>query len=172
MDHSHNFDYLSFQFKPGFRVVSTGMFIRFGPTDQGPASEIWDVIRVKDVFGRFVVLQLNNGAGGAGYGVNLETNPGGVTTLSPLILITPGARYWCTMRADYTSGVSALAVYTDSTFALVGQLTLPQVTGQDLGEYQFGQGEEGFEPGTFSTFEHLVVDTTTAQFPLGPLGSV
>lgn len=173
MDHGQAFDYLSFAFKAGFTTASMGAFITFGPSNQGGASQLWDYIRFKGVStGQFVVLQLNNGSGGGGYGVNVETNPGGVTTHSTRIDLTPGGRYWCTMRCNFVSGIADLAVFAPATWTLVGQVSTTQTTGETIGELQFGQGEEGLLPGVVSTFEHLVVDSATARFPLGPLGSV
>ena len=121
-----------------------------------------------EVTGGFAVLQLNNGADGV-YALSLEASEGG-THHSPNIVITPGATYWCVLKADYVGGTAYLNVY-DPQQTLVGAVTTTMTTGEDVNKISLGNGEIGTASGATSYFENMVIDYAQGAFPLGPVGT-
>lgn len=151
----------------GHRAMSVGGFLTFGPPNAGGASTLFDYWVISGDSGGYVALQLNNGRGGAGYSLNIESDPGGVTTHSAYLDITPGAAYWCTLLANFTTGVPKLSVFDASTGAQVGAtITSTQKTGQDVLFLKLGNNEIGTAAGSTSYFQHTVADYTSAVFPL------
>lgn len=153
-------------------AISIGGWIKFGPANINPSSALYDLWQFQGATtGRNVTFQLKSGGSGVGtgYGVNLETNPGGVTQHSAYIQVTPGSTYWATVLADYGGGTAKLNVY-DTAGALIGAVTTTQQTGENVGVFTLGQNEAGTGGGT-SWYENLILDFTTATFPLGPVSS-
>jgi hypothetical protein len=170
LDHAYSSRTETVSMPAGRRAVTIAGFITFGPANAGTSSKLFDYWVIQGgATGDFAALQLNNGRGGAGYGVTIETNPGGVTTRSPYITITPGATYWCVLKGDFTTGIARLAVYEIANWSLVGSVTSSQSAGgENVGWIKIGNSEYGTAPGTTSYFENIVIDYTAAAFPLGP----
>lgn len=155
------------------RKVSIGGWFTFGPPNSGGAGMLYDYLVIFDAVGVSATMQLRNGASGSGsgYGLNIETAPGGSTTHSANIDITPGGRYWCSFKANFKTAVAELNVY-DTAGALVGAVTATIATStNDLLNVRIGNNESGNQGGT-SSFENLVFDYTNAVFSMGPFGEL
>lgn len=150
-------------------VISMGCFITFAPPNQGASSGLYDYITLIGFTGAYGAIQLNSGSGTPGgiYVVNIETNPGGTTTHSNAITITPGGTYWCTLKLDFTAGLAQLAVY-ETTGALVATASVAASTGDTVASCRIGNNEAGSATGYTSFIESVVFDQTIAAFPLGP----
>jgi hypothetical protein len=170
LDHAYNYRTEHITIPTGHHAVSIAGFVTFGPQNAGSASELFDYWEIQArVSGDFAILQLDNGRGGHGYAVAIETNPNGVTTHSPYISIAPGATYWCVLNSDFTSGVARLALYDSASWSVVGSVTSVQSAGnQNVGWINIGNNESGQAPGMTSYFENILIDYTSARFPLGP----
>lgn len=158
-------------FNGGIRRASYLGCITFGPPDVGAGSAgLFDYVTFISASGGNVVVQLNNGncGGSAVYGVNIETNPGGTTTHSSCITLTPGGTYWVMLQADYIGGTSSMDIYTTS-FSLVGSVTSTQSTGADISVMRIGSNETSTSSGNFSYFENQLVQYSGGGvYPLGP----
>ena len=173
LDHAYNFRIERIIVPIGHPAATIAGFITFGPPNAGSSSNLFDYWEIQGRrSGDFAVLQLDNGpagANGAGYGLSIETDPDGITTHSPYIPISPGVTYWCVLKSDFTSGIARLAVYEIVNWTLVGSVTASQAAGnENIGWINIGNNEVGLAPGTTSYFENLVIDYTSAAFPLGP----
>jgi hypothetical protein len=157
-----------------YKALSIGGFVTLGWANEGASGGIIELFGVFNQSGHFAVAQLNNGHGtpGGPYDINIESDPGGVTTHSSVITLVPGTQYWVTLKADFVSGVCQLAVYSTAG-VLVGSVTSTVdpggafVTGVDIGNTQGNT----FPTSTFTYWESFVIDVTSALFPLGPIGS-
>jgi hypothetical protein len=169
VDNGDNFQWFGLAQFSGRRVITVSGIIKLNVPNMGPASSLFDLVRFKGMAtGQFAVFQLNNGSGGAGYLVNIETNPSGVTTHSPTIAVTPGATYWFSFQANFTSGVASLNLYQAPEWTLVGSITGTQTTGEDIGEIDIGNAEVGEVAGTSNYFQSLIFTYTSNVFPQGP----
>lgn len=146
------------------RVVSMGGWWNFGmPPVVGTG--LYDVAVFSTVTGTTVTMQAVDGQG-AGYYLNLETAPSGVTTHSSSIQITPNTTYWVTVGVDYTAGTAIMSVYlADGT--LVGTTTARHDGGGNVQSILFGQNEGGTGGGGI-WFKDILVNWTNGTFPLGP----
>ncbi|PYR31829.1 MAG: hypothetical protein DMF90_24850 [Acidobacteria bacterium] len=170
LDHASNFSLVHVFIPPGHRAVTVAGYITFGvPQVDSSVSQLFDYVGILgEVTGGFAVLQLNNGADGV-YALNLEASEGG-THHSANIVITPGATYWCVLKADFVGGTAYLNVYDATQRTLVGAVTTAMTTGEDAIMISMGNGEIGTASGATSYFENMVIDYTQGVFPLGPTG--
>jgi hypothetical protein len=168
IDHTHNFIFIDRSLSSrSIRLLSVAGWITVGVPDEGVSSELYDYWGIYgEITGEYVVMQLDSGRGGVGYGINIETNPGGVTTHSAYITLTPGSTYWCALQADFTGGTARLNIYSTSG-NLVGSVTLSQTTGENIEKLRIGQIEAGTAIGT-SYMKCVMLDYTNHVFPLGP----
>jgi hypothetical protein len=163
---------------PARTCASAAALVYFGPKNDGPTSNLFDYFSLWNVAGSFCVCQLDNGRGltPGDYALNLESNPSGVTTHSAYQIISPFTWYWLTIFADFFGGVGKLAIYDTTTWAQVGSTistTLDVdavVANRAVDRLKFGNGEVGTASSgtTISFFEHIVMDYTSARFPLLP----
>jgi hypothetical protein len=176
LDNSHNFTIATLTSPSGHHVVSWGAWITFGPPDVGVSGVLFDYAGLYGALsGDFAMFQLSNGDGGTGYNIRLETNPDGVTTDSTNLTITPGSTYWITVVGNTDTSVCKLAVYTTAGTQLES-ITTPCYKGrvspgvsnaEDIQDLKMGNNEVGTATAT-SYFENILVDYSTAVFPLGP----
>jgi len=169
-DHTQNFTVVLTSLTAGKRRVTMAGWITFGPPQVAPGSAVlFDYLIVHGAAtGQYVCLQLLNGAApGNTYGLNLETNPGGVTTHSAYITLVPGDTYWVTFQADFTGGTARLEVYSTAFVQGGATASVAQTTGEDIQIIRIGNNEAGTAAAT-SYFENWLVDYTNAVFPLGP----
>jgi len=170
LDHASNFSTVDVVIPAGHRAVSVAGYITFGVPHVDSSSRLFDYVGIWGVMtGGYVVLQLNNGAGGV-YALNIEASEGG-THHSPNIVITPGATYWCVLKADYGGGTAYLNVYDATQGTLVGAVTTTMTTGEDVNQISIGNGEFGTASGATSYFENMLIDYEQGVFPLGPIGN-
>src|SRR5262249_53920685 len=169
LNHASSFSVVDVLIPSGHRAVTVAGYITFGAPQVDSSSELFDYVVIwGEVTGGYAALQLNNGGGGV-YALNIEASKSG-THHSPNIVITPGATYWCVLKADYVGGTAYLNVY-DTQQTLVGAVTTTMTTGEDVNEISIGNGEFGTASGATSYFENMVIDYTQAVFPLGPGGN-
>src|SRR5262249_30255717 len=169
IDNGNDFSTVEMMLPGGHRVLTIAGYITFGPPQVPQSlSKLWDYVGIwGKVTGGYAVLQLNNGLGGI-YALNVESSDGG-THHSAKIIITPGATYWCVLRADYVSGTARLNVYDATQLTLVGSVTTTMIKAEDINKVSFGNGENGVAAGVTSYFENMVLDYQ-GVFPLGPDG--
>ena len=68
---------------------------------------LYDYVSIYDASGGYTVFpQLSNGAG-SNYRIQIEANPGGVTTHGANITVTSGTTYWFTVNVNGTTGTVA-----------------------------------------------------------------
>jgi hypothetical protein len=177
--HTSSFTFAEYQLPSGLSALTLAGYVRFGPSDVGSASQLYDLWSIKNLPGHYCILQLRNGGAGAsgtGYYVSIETDASG-TVHSPPVVVTPQAIYWVSLHASYVTGRCQMDVYgpaTPSAAPFLASVTASQSTGGNVAIVQIGQNESGIDPGT-SYFQDLVLDwSTPATFPLGPgsIGSI
>lgn len=162
---------------PGSHKAGTSFgWLFVAPPDAGAGSQLIDYIAMYGaVSGDFSTLQLDNGRGGAGYGINIETNWNGsinATTHSAYITLTPATWYWYCYTCNFNSGISQLGIWTEAG-ALVGYVTCTQtsvsnVPGEFLGNWKLGNNEVGTASGTTSYLEHPLLAYQSGGFPITP----
>jgi len=168
-DHSYDYSYALLNVPSGHAMCTVAGWIVFGPPNVGTASSVFDLVSIKNLSGHFLILQLNNGnSNSAGvYAVHAHSDGNG-SLVSADIVITPGSTYWFSLHADYLGGTGTLSVF-DTLGRQVGSTqTIKQQTGGGCGWVQIGNNEVGKAAGYSSYFENILVDYTTAVFPLGP----
>jgi len=168
-------------------AMSALMCITVGPPPQPESGDDFDRFIFWNTAGYYAVIQFNNGNGctpPSGYvGARIEVKP---TAHSSCIYVQPQQSYWFTLYWNITSGVAYLHVYTpqgtpvacDTTISgcttLSGDTIANQtatVTAGDKGdgnfyEIYFGNNEAGTYSGTTTYFQNIMVNWTTAPFPL------
>ena len=150
-------------------AVTVSGYITLGPPSLGFAAQMIDLICIFNLQGHFAVLQFNPGnttGNGTGYGLHLHSDGNGII-ISPDIIVTPGATYWYTMKADYTAGKATLNLY-DTSGNFVGTQNIVLQTGAPLQMIFYGNNEIGTSSGHTTYFEDTLIDYTHAAFPLVP----
>jgi hypothetical protein len=128
--------------------------------------------------GNYAMMQLNaqtgstacdstwNGAGpipSGTIGIRVEGKP---TIHSPCIPLTPGQSYFASMWWDLNTGVVDLYVYTPAG-TLVGNTTVTMGdTGGTFSNITVGNNEIGYNDGTITYFQNLMLNWTSAPDPL------
>lgn len=158
-------------------AVSVAGYITLGAPNDGASGDLYDLVRVDTINGNFCVMQLNNGDGGAGYHLRIESNPSPTgTQQSPNITPTPGSTYWYSLLCNFQSGVAKLAIYDTSKVqvgsTVTGNLAYTQsdlgTSGAYIEAIKWGNLETKTDTAT-NKFEHLIIDYSAATFPLGPV---
>lgn len=156
-------------------AVTVAGWVQFGPTNAGASGNLLDYWRVQTVDGNFCVFQLNNGDGGTGYHIRIESNPAGTTRQGSNITPTPATRYWVVLRCNFQAATSSLAIY-DTGGTQVGSTVSGnlQYTPSDMANGAYvdqiwiGNAETQTNAATTTIFEHILFDYSAATFPLGP----
>jgi hypothetical protein len=156
-------------------AVTVAGWVQFGPTNAGVSGNLLDYWRVQTVDGNFCVFQLNNGDGGTGYHIRIESNPAGTTRQGSNITPTPATRYWVVLHCNFQAATSSLAIY-DTGGTQVGSTVSGnlQYTPSDMGNGAYvdqiwiGNAETQTNNLTTTIFEHILFDYSAATFPLGP----
>ncbi len=136
--------------------------------DSEGIGEIYDVVVIgfgpKTNVTRYAVCQIYDAPGGP-Y-LEIEADPGGVTAHSFPIQIKANTTYWVTLKYDGAGGVASLAVYNSTNWTQLGSTTLPQLT-NTFNWISFGRFDHHYDgPPTHSYFDNILIDYTTAVFPL------
>lgn len=171
-DHVVAATYVMYSFAGNRFAASVGGYITFGAANAGASGVLFDLVRLDNLSGDYCALQLNNGnAPGTTYGVNLETNPGGVTTHSSYLTVTPGSTHLFSLFFDSFNATATLKLWDITGVTLELNVTGATNSGHTaLATLRIGNAEAGTSTGT-TKFENLYVDVTKAQNPLGPTGS-
>lgn len=158
-------------------AMSVAGWVKFGAADEGSSGNLFDMWRVENADGSFCVMQLQNGnfnGNGTGYGINIEADTQGTGTPnhSALITLTPGSTYWVSLYCNYQTGEAKLAAYTTAGAQVGTTATATLFGGSSNGSYieafKWGNQEVGTAANPTNSFEDILVDYTTAAFPLGP----
>lgn len=157
----------------GFKT-SVGMWITLGPTNISPSGNVWDLIRLENGLGHYSILQLNSGAGagGKGYSVDVETDPGSVTTVTGTTTLTQGATYWFSLWVDFgTTFTTQLDIFDTSGTSVASVSGSVDTTGGSsavMNLIKLGQSQNGTDASTTTFFQDILIDYITAVKPLGP----
>lgn len=159
----------------GFTQVTVSGCMIVGPASVAAGSAVlFDFHYLRISAGGYSTMQLNNGnCGGAGtYALNIEADPGGVTTHSACIILTPQEAILYSFQMDSAAGLASLKVQDASSLSVLGSVTQATRTGIiDL--YRIGNNEAGTSSGNFSYFENTYLKYTGGSiFPMGPITSI
>jgi len=146
----------------GHKTLTTAGFITLG----APAGDfdIYDLITIGGAStGSYAIIQLFNGNP---YSINIETNPGGVTTHSDSITVSQGSTLWYSFHPNYTTGIGTIQLFSGATLVATVSFSMAN-TAEDAGFLRIGNAESGNGTGT-NYFENWIVDFTNAIQPLGP----
>lgn len=171
-DHAKTQKTMELTFPSRFFTMTVAGCLISGVASVSPGSEaLYDFVSIFGAAtGSFAVMQLNNGdcGGGGTYALNIETNPGGVTTHSSCITISRNTAYWYSLTADFLSGTASLYIYTSSG-TLVGSTTSTMQTADFIGWVRIGQNQTGSSSGNYSYFENTTFSYKgQAPVPVGP----
>lgn len=143
-------------------VTVSGWFTAGAPSN---GNQLYDLVGFGGATtGGFSIFQLRNLI--ANYSVNIESDPGGVTTHSTDIVITQGSTYWFSFRCNWVAGTCDLYIYTTAG-VLVGNVSSTQRSGEFISNLRIGNAEVGNGTGT-NYFENVLINWFTAPQPMGP----
>lgn len=153
----------------GFTQATATACITIGTGTLG-GSGLFDMISfIGDTAGKLVIAQLSTSKCGGTLGFDLETTTSG-TNNSSCVSATSGNSYWVSLQADYVGGTASMSVY-DSSFTLLGSVTQPNATGENIGNIAFGQRESGTSTGS-NKFENMMVRYSGGSpYPMGPVNT-
>jgi hypothetical protein len=155
-------------------ILKTEGFVYLGVTNDNTGQELFDLDRSDgNVSGDFVVFQLDAGsfASGQSNRVNIESNPGGVTTHSTYIAVQTNATIYWQKQDNRLTGIPRLTVLDvrNGVKTLLGDVTSTQShigtgTGDtDISPEKFGNAESGTSTGKI-IFETLQIDDSSGRF--------
>jgi hypothetical protein len=160
--------------------VSALVCLTIGPPAQPESGSDYDRLIFFNTPGYYAVLQFNNGNGctpPSGYvGARIEVKP---TAHSSCIYVLPQQTYWFSLNWNINSGVAYLFAYTtggsqiscgavSSTCLSNGAATVTagDKGGGGLHQMYFGNNENGFNNGTTTYFQNIIVNWTSAPSPM------
>jgi hypothetical protein len=166
--------YLSMSGAPGSATaVSATIEITLGPPYQNSTGSDWDIFGIWATSGQYYEAQLNDECNASGqYGIRIE-NGHPTTHSATCIPLLPQQSYYISLWANLATGSSQLWVFT-ANGTLVGTTT---ATTTDIGStfyyLQVGNNESGncspsngCSPQTFTYFQNIMLNWTTAPKPL------
>jgi hypothetical protein len=166
--------YLTMSGAPGNATsVSATVEITLGPPYQGSNGSDWDIFGIWATSGQYYEAQLNDECNAAGqYGIRIE-NGHPTTHSATCIALLPQQSYYISLWADFNTGTSELWVFT-ANGSLVGTTTATTTdTGSTFYYLQVGNNESGncspsngCSPQTFTYFQNIMLNWTTAPNPL------
>ncbi len=146
---------------------SAGVYITCGP-EPGGSFATYDYMLWGDPGGGYSGAKLISDTA-TGYYFCIESNPGGVVTLSNHINVQPGETYWVNLWVDFTAGLTKMAVWRHDGLFVGSVSSTTATTGLTVSNITLGQNEAGVSAGTVSYMEDFVLDVTNAVFPIRPL---
>jgi len=155
------------------RKMTIAGWVYLAVTNKASGQPLFDLVSMQgEATGQSVVAQLQSGPSGT-YVLEIESNPGGVTTHSSNINVNPRTWYWLSLKGDYNTGVGQCSLYVyDTNFALVGSVTSTNSVGENINPAMHLGQNEGGAGGNSSDifcFEHIVgAHGAKAIQPLGP----
>lgn len=171
-DHSQSSRQAVMPLAPGRFIATWAGWINIAPACGGAG--LYDYVVIEDSSSHHSVFQYSNGTGSSCI-IQTETNPGGVTTHSAGIVVTPG-KYWGVLLHDAVNGIAKIALYNTSMSQISGS---PVSSALDTGVYvlrvRIGNNEVATTTAT-SVFENQIINTyltgttttSTGVFPLIP----
>jgi hypothetical protein len=141
-------------------IASAMTCVTLGPPSQNNGSD-WDIFMLFSSAGHYAVAQLNPSCPSSGeYGIRIEVDP---TAHSACIPIAPQGTYYISLAKNFSTGLAAMWVYT-STGTLVGTTTVTGTnTGGTFDFVSIGNNEAGNNSGTFTYYQNLMVNYTSAS---------
>jgi hypothetical protein len=176
--------YVYFQASIPHEMGTVGLYLSVGENADNPSNsnepvltnveddigigQIYDVVIIgfgpKTNISRYAICQIYDAPGGP-Y-LEIEARPGNVTSHSFPIQIKANTTYWVTLKYDGAAGVASLAVFNPTNWTRLGYTTLPQLT-NTFDWISFGREDHHYNgPATHSYFDNILIDYTTAVFPL------
>ena len=152
---------LGFSGTPGSATVIAALAcITLGPPAQDNGND-WDIFSIASTTGNYYMAQLNSECPGGGeYGIRMEVKP---TALTSCIAITPQTTIWVALACDFTTGYGAMWVYTAGG-TLIGTVSITAGdTGGTLDFIAFGNNEAGNNSGTYTYFQNIMVNFSSAS---------
>jgi hypothetical protein len=141
-------------------VVSALACITLGPPSQNNGSD-WDILGFFSNSGNYAMAQLNPDCSATGsYGIRIEVKP---TAHSSCITLPPQGTYYVNIATNFTTGYTAMWVYTAGG-TLIGTANVTAGdTGGTLDFLQFGNNEGGSNSGTSTYFQNIMVNFSSAS---------
>ena len=146
-------------------AVSALVGITLGPPYQPSSGSNWDLLIFYNTAGYYAVMQFNSHCSATvTYGVRIEVKP---TAHSPCIALTPQQSYYFSLDWNINTGVANLYAYTTAG-TLIGNVTVTagDKGGGGLHQIKFGNADTGVNSGTFTYFQNIMFNWTTAPSPL------
>lgn len=144
--------------------ISVGCWIK--PASIGGTFTVIDYMQMNDSLGRFAAVQ-----SGSTFGLHAHGNTNGVTTVGVDIAWSAGTTYWLTFKFAAGSPGAVTVKLFDTAANLIGTSSCPSDASAMI-FFNFGRTDNhngGTQPPSASIFyDDLVIDTSTAAFPLGP----
>jgi hypothetical protein len=148
--------------------VSALVCLTLGPPAQPLIGSDWDMLSIYNSAGNFAVLQFNNsacpGLPSGFVGARIEVKP---TTHSPCIALMAQQTYFFSLYWNINTGVSNLYAWTPAG-TLIGNVTVTAgaTGGGGLLKIYIGNNESGFNIGTTTYFQNIMLDWTQGTNPL------
>lgn len=164
------FRYAQFETTITSRKVTASGYIYLAPTNNSTTGGgLYDLVSIKGLnTGGFAIMQLNANGSGSSYYLNIESDPGGITTHSTHITVTPATWYWYSFKSDFTIGSNSLAIFDTSGNQVGSTVVSTNRSGEDIYPLRFGNAENGSSSGV-NCFEHTMIAVgANAVQPLGP----
>jgi hypothetical protein len=136
-------------------TVSALACITLGPPLQTSSGNDWDVMGLWAGNGDYSEAQLNNSCPGSSeYGIRIEDKP---TAHSACIPLAPQETYYVALSVNFTTGFTSMWVYSAGG-SLIGNVThTAGDTGSSIAYLQFGNNENGSNPGTFTYYQNILI---------------
>jgi hypothetical protein len=145
-------------------VVAATACITLGPPAQLDGSD-WDIMGLWGLLGSYGEAQVNAYCPNEGdYGIRIEEKTSsGAIIHSSCIGIAPQGTYWVALVDDFSSGSTYMWVYT-AQGSLIGNTSVTGgLSGDSVYYLQLGNNESGNNPGTFTYFQNVMLNWTSAS---------
>jgi hypothetical protein len=157
----------NFAFASSRSAVSMGAYMTFG--SNGSSFQTIDHLYFDAGDGSFCVAQTSSS-----FRLRAHSGANGGSSVGPDIPIAANHRYWITMK--FQIGLCSLQLFDATTRELVGQSSIRINSSSPMRRFRFGRTDshDGTNPpaSSLNRFDDLVLDWTTAAFPLlNPTGA-
>ena len=145
-------------------IVAATACITLGPPAQLDGSD-WDIMGLWGLLGSYGEAQVNAYCPNEGdYGIRIEEKTSsGAIIHSSCIAIAPQGTYWVALVDDFSTGATYMWIYT-AQGSLIGNTSVTGgLSGDTVSYLQLGNNESGNNPGTYTYFQNLMLNWTSAS---------